>query len=127
MHYSPVGEMLDTCVLAISEFSTFANIDTYDIMPDHLHAIVGLENEHEEKNLQEIKFRLRKNSLSTIVLGLKRAVTLASREIGIYDKIWQPRFYDRIIRSEQELHAIRKYIEKNPAQWEIARQQETSS
>jgi putative transposase len=28
---------------------------------------------------------------------------------------WQPRFYDRIIRNEQELQAVRHYIETNPA------------
>lgn len=28
---------------------------------------------------------------------------------------WQPRFYDRIIRNEKELHAVRHYIETNPA------------
>ncbi len=127
MQYSPIGEIVDECVRSIPEISTFANIDTYVIMPDHLHAIIVIENEQEEKILPEIRFRLRKNSLSTVVLGLKRAATLASQKIGIYDKIWQPRFHDRIIRNEQELFAIRKYIIDNPAQWELKQHHKNDS
>jgi len=31
---------------------------------------------------------------------------------------WQPRFHDHIIRNEDELNKIRKYIKKNPLKWE---------
>lgn len=35
-----------------------------------------------------------------------------------YDRFgWQSRFYDRIIRDEEELNKIRKYIIENPANW----------
>ncbi len=33
-------------------------------------------------------------------------------------KLWQRNYWEHIIRNEQELHRIRQYIEKNPAQWE---------
>jgi hypothetical protein len=33
--------------------------------------------------------------------------------------IWQPRFYDRIIRNDKELINIRKYIKENPIRWEL--------
>jgi REP element-mobilizing transposase RayT len=32
--------------------------------------------------------------------------------------IWQRNYYDRIIRNDKELQAIRKYIADNPLQWE---------
>jgi hypothetical protein len=32
--------------------------------------------------------------------------------------IWQPRFYDRIVRNDDELDRMRTYIRNNPAQWE---------
>jgi putative transposase len=32
--------------------------------------------------------------------------------------VWQRNYYDRIIRSEHELHQIRIYIRNNPAQWD---------
>jgi len=32
--------------------------------------------------------------------------------------VWQRNYYERIIRDESELHAIRQYIADNPAKWE---------
>ncbi len=34
-----------------------------------------------------------------------------------HGKLWQRNYYDRIIRNEKELTAIREYIRHNPAQW----------
>jgi REP element-mobilizing transposase RayT len=118
MQYSEIGKIADTCIRSIPAISEFANVDSYVIMPDHVHSIIAVENEQEERTLQEIQFRLRKHSLSTIVLGFKRGVTLASKQIGLQEKIWQPRFFDRIIRNEIELSAVRNYIQNNPLQWE---------
>ena len=36
-------------------------------------------------------------------------------------KFWQRDFYDRVIRHERELEAIRTYIYKNPAAWDADR------
>lgn len=33
-------------------------------------------------------------------------------------KFWQRNYYERIMRNERELNAIRQYIYDNPAQWE---------
>jgi REP element-mobilizing transposase RayT len=35
--------------------------------------------------------------------------------------LWQRGYYDRIIRNERELSAIRKYIAGNPISWELDR------
>lgn len=32
-------------------------------------------------------------------------------------KLWQRNYYERIIRNERELDAIRAYIAANPARW----------
>lgn len=36
----------------------------------------------------------------------------------VLPKLWQRSFYDRIIRNEKELFAIRNYIRNNPRNWE---------
>jgi REP element-mobilizing transposase RayT len=38
------------------------------------------------------------------------------------NRVWQRGYYERIIRNERELDAIRAYIEGNPAQWEADRE-----
>jgi hypothetical protein len=34
-------------------------------------------------------------------------------------KVWQERFHDHVIRSEESLQAIRQYIADNPRKWEL--------
>ena len=36
-------------------------------------------------------------------------------------KFWQRNYYEHIVRNEHELHAIRQYIQDNPAHWELDR------
>ena len=33
-------------------------------------------------------------------------------------RLWQRDYYERVIRNERELNAIREYIVRNPAHWE---------
>lgn len=61
-----------------------------------------------------------KNSIPTIIRSYKATVTTqinAKRNIHGFP-IWQPGFYDRIIRDEEELNRIREYIIQNPQNWE---------
>ena len=49
---------------------------------------------------------------------------ITSKQINIlrnsqWNKLWQPNYYDRIIRNEDELTRIRKYIIENPLKWEL--------
>ena len=55
-------------------------------------------------------------SLATIIGGYKSAITKNARKINSNFN-WQPRFYDNIIRNEQSLKRIRKYIDDNPKKW----------
>ena len=52
-------------------------------------------------------------SLSMIVNHFKSAVTRQCRENGFTHFAWQSRFYERIIRNENELNIKRKYIINN--------------
>ena len=70
-------------------------VDYYVIMPTHVHIILIL---HECKlELGEVVRRL-------------KAVT--SKETGI--RLWQPNYYEHVIRDEKALAKIRDYIQNNP-------------
>jgi len=63
-------------------------------------------------------------SLGAFVAGYKSAVTKrinAMREMKDAP-VWQRNYHDRIIRNERELNAFRKYIEDNPLQWALERE-----
>jgi putative transposase len=31
--------------------------------------------------------------------------------------VWQRNYHERVIRNERELHAVRQYVQNNPAHW----------
>ena len=54
----------------------------------------------------------RVSGIPQIISTLK---TMASKRIG--ESIWQRGYYDHIIRTDEELQAVRRYIESNPQKW----------
>ncbi|MDP1614612.1 MAG: hypothetical protein Q8L68_02335, partial [Methylococcales bacterium] len=63
--------------------------------------------------------------LSNMIRQFKARCTFDIRNNCTAKFTWQPRFYDRIIRNERELNAIRNYIEQNPLRWELDYDKET--
>jgi putative transposase len=120
---SDIGQIVLECLQNRPRKLSYVSLDQFVIMPDHLHAIIHIDNPEAERTKKENTFTVKERSLSEVVRNFKSAVTLLSRKNYPGMCVWQNRFHDRIIRSDQELHAIRKYIEDNPTQWEIAQQQ----
>ena len=52
-------------------------------------------------------------TISQVIQQMKGFV---SKNVG--KSIWQPRFYDHVIRGEQDYKEICEYIENNPKKWE---------
>jgi REP element-mobilizing transposase RayT len=113
-----IGRYLEECIQNIPKKLDYVFIDDFVIMPNHVHVIVLIDNPDEEFALKEKEFRPRKRSLSIVVRNLKSTVTLLARRNTLTKSVWHSRFYDRIIRNENELQRIRKYIRDNPLRWE---------
>ena len=84
-------------------------VDTYVIMPDHIHIILFLP-ENAPCNIGRF-------------LGAFKSLT-ATRWYKVCDrlgvtagKIWQRNYYDHILRNEADHLEKRKYIEENPDKW----------
>ena len=60
-------------------------------------------------------------SLPVIVRSFKSAVTKRINELRNLpgEPVWQKNYYEHIIRNENDLNNIRRYIEFNPLKWEI--------
>jgi len=76
-------------------------IDFYSISSDHLHAIFILDNANV--------------ALSNIVRTFKALVT---KTTGV-KPFWEWNYYEHIIRNEEALTKIRKYIQENPLKEKI--------
>jgi putative transposase len=84
------------------------NIDAIVVMPDHLHAVITLpENDHDyATRWSVIKGRFSRQ----IGKGNLRDSNLRRRERGI----WQRRYWEHHIRSENDYRAHIEYCWKNP-------------
>ena len=100
--------------------------DAFVLMPNHLHAILRIENSVPRmakpitggKPSTGIAYRPPK-SISSFVAGFK---STATTKINVLRNtpgaaVWQPRFHDHIIRNMPEYQHIAEYIENNPANW----------
>ena len=127
MQMSAVGKYMDECVQKISEHNPYAQIPEYVIMPDHIHLIAIISDNDcrtvpwrgptENKNEPMQKIANHQGRLSTMIGGFKQSVTRFTRQNDIPFQ-WQPRFYDHIIRDQNEMNRISEYIENNVSKWE---------
>ena len=110
-------------------------IDEFVVMPNHVHLILVIGNifnnnvdghrrgeatprlyRGDYPNMSKISPK--PNSLSSIIGSLKSVITKRIHQIGLIDFKWQSRFHDHIIRNENVLNKIRRYVQDNPAKWD---------
>lgn len=109
-----IAEWLKTAIIRNN-----IELDEYVLMPNHFHGIIiNRFQEYLDSNV-EIASTLQSNSLGAIIGQFKSISTKKIRKAGLLKFSWQPRFYEHIIRNEQSLTNIRKYIQQNPLKWEI--------
>ena len=136
------GEMIlnEYGKIVVSEWKNTQNIrknvqlDEFVVMPNHIHGIVIIDHNDgrgvshtpslKDYNTKDqgvyqyaptIKFKSPSNNLGAIVRGFKSAATNQINQMEsqiIFE--WQKNYYERVIRNEDELNKIRKYVFENP-------------
>lgn len=86
-----------------------ATLDSWIVMPDHLHEIVIFGAVPPEPEPV---------SLATVIGQFKKRSTKAIRALGYQSFAWQERFHDSILDSFEALENVRTYIRQNPLRWE---------
>lgn len=102
-----------------------ARLDEWVIMPNHVHAIIWLgvgaqfiAPEFEDGTRHSYRGAInRAPTLGEVVRTIKAATTFRIRSAGLGYGVWQRNYYERIIRSQQELEVVREYIRRNPENW----------
>ncbi|MGA7304763.1 MAG: transposase [Rhodothermales bacterium] len=111
---SSIGTAAETELRWLPVRFDFVQLDAYQVMPDHLHAIIGLaRSSHVEVSHREFS-RPQARSLSMVVNHLKGTVTRYARRYVDPTFSWQGRFYERVIRNDTEMASVRQYIVRNP-------------
>ncbi|MBI3332286.1 hypothetical protein HYZ99_05030 [Candidatus Peregrinibacteria bacterium] len=144
MTMSDVGKIVETYWKEIPNHFPHARLDQFVMMPDHLHGILIFDRSlvetchgHVSKKQQttkingnssnemrdsrvstnERRLRLVPKSLGAVINQFKMTCTKKIHAMGYDDFHWQTRFYERCLRSEGALNAIRTYIKSNVSRW----------
>ncbi len=121
-----LGHIARESWMAIPLHFARVNLLSFVIMPNHLHGIIEIAatglaqhtaplQEKQRGGLQGVQ----SGSLSAIVRSFKGEVSRrAHQDLDWRDRIWQPNYFDRVIRDGREFSDASRYIEENPLKWE---------
>ena len=120
------GRMIAMWWLELSSKFPTASLDSYVVMPNHIHGIICTDNEMDSITGQGAHAGA---PLPTVIQWFKTMTTNAyirgvkSGSFPPFEgKLWQRNYYEHVIRNERELKSIRLYISQNPAKWHLDRE-----
>lgn len=139
------GKMVNTLLQQIPENYPGTQIDQHIVMPNHIHAIIIIQNvvgvdprvdpetNNESYDNNKLNHSGRTQGSAPTILSLshiaQRFKTLTTKKYidGIKNnnwpafnkRLWQRNYHDHIIRNDRSLNEIRQYIRNNPTTWQF--------
>lgn len=117
MRLNTAGGIAAKCWQDVPLHFPHAVLDTWTIMPNHVHGIIVIERRVGAKNFSPLQNGTSK-TIGSMVRGFKIGVTKWMRRNTPVFSVWQRNYWEHIIRDEPEWHCIREYIQTNPARWQ---------
>ncbi len=129
MILNEIGNIVQKCWFQIPQHYQNVSLDEFIVMPNHIHGIiiinktssinVGTIHELSLRNKSIFNWKQRRKMLLPKIIGFfKMNSSKTIHQLGINSFQYQRSFYDHIIRNEQSLNEIRKYIQGNPINWD---------
>ena len=134
MQLTEIGQYAYDNFANVSAHYPYAEIPLFVVMPNHIHAIVFINNDCKNNNsgdcrdainrvstdggITALRNPMLQNCLGAVIRGIKARISRCARQRGI-PFAWQPRYYDHIIRNYHETNQIAEYIENNVARWDL--------
>ena len=127
------GKMICETWKQLPENYPSVEIDDYVVMPNHFHGIIIIGTRPFGGLGDGAACLLRGHpqggaptlSLPDVVHRFKSLTTARYRQGVVqygwqpfYGRLWQRNYYEHVIRNEDELDDIRKYIDENPRKWD---------
>ena len=108
--YTPYGKIAQQQLLLLAQRYPTLTLDQYVIMPNHIHAILILEDAAGASP---------RPTIPDIICTYKSLTVRACKQAHPIDRLFQTSFYEHVIRGQEDYDEIAQYIANNPKQWEL--------
>jgi REP element-mobilizing transposase RayT len=109
---STAGQVIESWWESITLQFPAVALDAKVVMPNHLHGAIMIEREEPVTNLSDVIKWFKGKRTNDYIRGVKMDGWPRLRR-----KLWQPGFYEHIVRSEAALNRVRTTISGNPSRW----------
>ena len=110
IQYTPYGQIAQEQLLLLEQRYPSLKVDQYVIMPNHIHAILLLE---EKAGVSA------RPTIMDIVCAYKSLTVRACKRAQLREQLFQASFYEHVIRGREDYLEIAQYIENNPQNWQM--------
>ena len=135
------GQIVEACWHDLPLHYPNIRLDSFVVMPDHVHAIVFIDNALFPKAVESDRADVAVVAVAAVAAGFKPATTATTvpKRHGLSEfvralktfsarrinelrhtpgvTVWQRDYWEHIIRNQKALRNIRTYILNNPARW----------
>ena len=114
----PCGEIAEKQLLLLEKRYPSVAILDYVIMPDHIHAIIFLNNDTiEETNQSNAGGASPSPTLSEVICSFKSLTARACKQKYGVERMFQRSYAEHIIRDYKDYETRKAYIQQNPIRW----------
>ena len=114
-----LGDLVSKWWLDIPNHFPTVRIDKWIVMPNHLHGIIIIETNRRGEVPSPSPSPSPSPKLGNVIAYFKyqstKEINQKRNVSGV--PLWQRNYYEHIIRDDNDLNRIRKYIEDNPQNW----------
>ncbi len=129
MALNDAGRMIDKWWLELMNEFEYIELDEYIIMPNHFHGLIVIVGAPLVGALVRVKSRAGTRPAPTLgeIIGVFKSITTHQYTLNVTNnnwprfngRLWQRNYYERVIRNDGELNAVREYIRNNPLNWAL--------
>ena len=116
----PHGKIADKYINQLNDFYENISVNKYVIMPDHIHLLLSISNGQSGTPVPTRDNNEINNKNSTLANFVGTFKRFCNKEYG--NNIWQNRYYDHIIRNQDDYNEKWDYIENNPQSYVLKTQ-----
>ena len=129
MRLSGIGKVVSTCWYDLLNHYSHIALDEFVVMPNHIHGIINIVDDRRGTASRAPTSRAptRREQFGSPVAGslpsiIRSFKSGSTRRVNVIrdapgQPFWQRNYYEHIIRSENELDLVRRYIQENLAKW----------